>query len=134
MKAKEKLKRYEQILNQIEDQQDKYLWLMDFGKNSMKLVEQLRLDKFIVPGCQTRTWLVPGYMDNKKMHFSADSDALISKGMVSLIADVFSGSTTKEIKKFDLQEFDILHLDVLLTPGRRNGVHGMLQTIKSYGE
>jgi len=134
MTAKEKLKRYEQILNQIEDAQDKYLWLMDFGKNSMKLVEQLRLDRFLVPGCQTQTWLVPGFMDNRKMHFSADSDALISKGMVSLIADVFSGSTPEEITKFDLQEFDSLHLNVLLTPGRRNGVHGMLKTIKSYGE
>ena len=81
----------------MEDTQDKYLWLMDFGKNSMPLVEQLRLDRFLVPGCQTQTWLVPGFMDNRKMHFSADSDALISKGMVSLIADVFSGSTPEEI-------------------------------------
>ena len=135
MKAKEKLKRYEQILNQIEDPQDKYLWLMDFGKNNISHVKELKMDKFLVSGCQTRTWLIPGYVhQNNTMHFSADSDALISKGMVCLIADVFSGSTTKEIKKFDLQEFDILHLDVLLTPGRRNGVHGMLQTIKSYGE
>jgi len=135
MKAKEKLKRYEQILNQIEDQQDKYLWLMDFGKNNISHVKELKMDKFLVSGCQTRTWLIPGYVyQNSTMHFSADSDALISKGMVCLIADVFSGSTTEEIKEFDLQEFDILHLDVLLTPGRRNGVHGMLQTIKSYGE
>ena len=131
---KDKLDRYVQIMDNIEDTQDKYLWLMDFGKNSAPLVEQLRLARFLVPGCQTQTWLVPGFMDNRRMHFSADSDAFISKGMVCLIADVFSGSTPEEIKKFDLQEFDTLHLDVLLTPGRRNGVHGMLQTIKSYGE
>jgi|TARA_R110000823_G_scaffold80671_3_gene183481 cysteine desulfuration protein SufE len=135
MTAKEKLKRYEQILNQIEDQQDKYAWLMDFGKNSMSQVDELKLDKFLVTGCQTRTWLIPGYVhQNNTMHFSADSDALISKGMVCLIADVFSGSTEKEIKDFDLQKFDTLHLDILLTPGRRNGVHNMLQTIKSYGK
>tara|TARA_R100000935_G_C2728884_1_gene121091 strand:- start:209 stop:625 length:417 start_codon:yes stop_codon:yes gene_type:complete len=135
MTAKEKLKRYQQILGNIENQSDKYTWLMDFGKNSMNLVKQLKLDKFLVSGCQTRTWLIPGYVhQNNTMHFSADSDALISKGMVCLIADVFSGSTEEQIKDFDLQEFDTLNLDILLTPGRRNGVYNMLQTIKKYGE
>ena len=135
MTAKEKLKRYQQILSNIENQSDKYTWLMDFGKNSMNLVKQLKLDKFLVSGCQTRTWLIPGYVhQNNTMHFSADSDALISKGMVCLIADVFSGSTEEQIKDFDLQEFDTLNLDRLLTPGRRNSVYKMLQTIKKYGE
>ena len=135
MTAKEKLKRYQQILSNMEDQSDKYTWLMAFGKNSMNLVKQLKLDKFLVSGCQTRTWLIPGYVHkNNTMHFSADSDALISKGMVCLIADVFSGSTEEQIKDFDLQEFDTLNLDILLTPGRRNGVYNMLQTIKKYGE
>ena len=135
MTAKEKLKRYQQILGNIENQSDKYTWLMDFGKNSMNLVKQLKLDKFLVSGCQTRTWLIPGYVhQSNTMHFSADSDALISKGMVCLIADVFSGSTEEQIKDFDLQEFDTLNLDILLTPGRRNGVYNMLQTIKKYGE
>ena len=68
------------------------------------------------------------------MHFSADSDALITKGLVCMLADIFSGLTLTEIKEFDLQEFDTLHLDTLLTPGRRNGVHNMLLKIKSYGE
>ena len=131
---KEKLKRYVEILNKIPDDKDKYAWLMLLGKKSVNLVKELKLNEFEVHGCQTRTWLVPGWDGRPTIHFSADSDALISKGMVCLIADVFSGSTTEEIKEFDLQEFDILHLDVLLTPGRRNGVHGMLQTIKSYGE
>tara|TARA_R100000963_G_C4604977_1_gene77367 strand:+ start:163 stop:582 length:420 start_codon:yes stop_codon:yes gene_type:complete len=131
---KDKLNRYVQILNNIEDPQDKYLWLMDFGKNSTKLVEQLRLDEFLVPGCQTQTWLVPGFMDHKKMHFSADSDALISKGMVCMLADIFSGSNAKEIAAFDKKDLDVLNLDVLLTPGRRNGVYGMLQKIQGYGQ
>ena len=134
MNGKEKLKRYEQILSNIEDPMDKYAWLMDFGKNSISHVDQLKLDEFEVPGCQTRTWIIPGHLPKNKMHFSADSDALITKGLVCMLADIFSGLTLTEIKEFDLQEFDTLHLDTLLTPGRRNGAHNMLLKIKSYGE
>ena len=128
----EKLKRYVDILNKIPDHSDKYGWLMLLGKKTEPLVDQLKLDKFEVHGCQTRTWLVPGWDARPTMHFSADSDALISKGMVTLLADVFSGSTPKEILAFERKDLEDLHLDVLLTPGRRNGVHGMLQKIREY--
>ena len=129
---KEKLKKYVDVLNEIPDYQDKYAWLMLFGKKSMDLVDQLKLDEFEVHGCQTRTWLVPGWDARPTIHFSADSDALISKGMVCLLADVFSGSTPKEILAFERKDLEDLHLDVLLTPGRRNGVHSMLQKIREY--
>jgi cysteine desulfuration protein SufE len=129
---KEKLKKYVDVLNEIPDHQDKYTWLMLFGKKSINLVDQLKLDEFEVHGCQTRTWLVPGWDARPTIHFSADSDALISKGMVCLLADVFSGSTPKEILAFERKDLEDLHLDVLLTPGRRNGVHGMLQKIREY--
>ena len=128
---KEKLKRYVDVLNKIPEHQEKYAWLMLLGKKTEPLVDQLKLDKFEVPSCQTRTWLVPGY-GRPELHFSADSDALISKGMVTLLADVFSGSTPKEILAFERKDLEDLHLDVLLTPGRRNGVHGMLQKIREY--
>ena len=93
--------------------------------------KELKQKKFEIHGCQTRTWLVPHFA-NDKYSFSADSDALISKGMVTLLADVFSGSTPKEILAFERKDLEDLHLDVLLTPGRRNGVHGMLQKIREY--
>ena len=128
---KEKLKRYLDVLNEIPEHQEKYAWLMLLGKKTEPLVDQLKLDEFEVPGCQTRTWLIPGY-GRPELHFSADSDALISKGMVCLLADVFSGSTPKEILAFERKDLEDLHLDVLLTPGRRNGVHGMLQKIREY--
>ena len=129
---KEKLKKYVDVLNEIPDYQDKYAWLMLFGKKSMDLVDQLKLDEFEVHGCQTRTWLVPGWDARPTIHFSADSDALISKGMVCMLADIFSDSTPKEILAFERKDLEDLHLDVLLTPGRRNGVHGMLQKIREY--
>jgi cysteine desulfuration protein SufE len=130
---KEKLKRYVDILNDIPEMQDKYLWLMEFGKKSEGLVDDLRLKEFEVPGCQSQTWLVPGYHTDGKLYFSADSAALISKGMVCLLADIFSGFTGSDITSFDTKSLDDLKLDTLLTPGRRNGVYSMLKKIQGYG-
>jgi len=127
----EKLEKYIQVLDNIEDIQDKFLWIMDFGKKSKELNESLKLKEFEVPGCQSQTWLVPGYHEGK-MYFHADSAALISKGMVCLIADVYSGSRPQDIIDFDQSEFEKLNLKTLLTPGRNNGVHGMLKKIKHY--
>jgi len=129
----EKLKRYVDALNDIPEMQDKYLWLMEFGKKNEGLVDELRLPEFEVPGCQSQTWLVPGYHTDGKLYFSSDSAALISKGMVSLLADVFSGSTGNDIISFDTKALDDLKLDTLLTPGRRNGVYSMLKKIQGYG-
>ena len=130
---KEKLKRYVKTLNQIPNDQDKYAWLMLLGKKSMDMQKELKQKEFEIHGCQTRTWLVPHFA-NDKYSFSADSDALISRGMVNLLADVFSGSTSKEILSFERKDLEDLRLDVLLTPGRRNGVHGMLQKIREYAQ
>ena len=130
---KEKLKKYVETLNKIPKDQDKYAWLMLFGKKSMDMQEQYKQKEFEIHGCQTRTWLVPHFIKDK-YSFSADSDALISRGMVNLLADVFSGSTPKEILAFERRDLEDLHLDVLLTPGRRNGVHGMLQKIREYAQ
>ena len=128
---KRKLKRYAQILNNIEDPQDQFVWIMDFGKNSRAMDDDHKVKSFEVPGCQSQTWLVPHFVDDK-IYFTADSAALISKGMVSMIADVYSGSSAQDINKFDQDEFKILKLDTLLTPGRNNGVHGMLKKVKEY--
>tara|TARA_R110002072_G_scaffold128282_1_gene265894 strand:+ start:94 stop:504 length:411 start_codon:yes stop_codon:yes gene_type:complete len=129
---KEKLKRYVDILNDIPTDEEKYGWLMLFGKKSMDHVDQLKLDEFEVPGCQTRTWIIPGKDDRPTLHFIADSDALISKGLVCMLADIFSESTPKEILDFERKDLEDLRLDILLTPGRRNGAHNMLQKIREY--
>ena len=128
-----KLDRYVQVLNNIDDAQDKYLWIMDFGKNSKSMEDENRTRYFEVPGCQSQTWLVPHFIDDK-IYFTADSAALISKGMVCLIADVYSGSSAQEINEFDQKEFEKMNLSSLLTPGRNNGVHSMLKKIKYYAK
>ena len=112
---------------------DRYTWLMDFGKKSATVPERFKLDEFEVPGCQSQTWLVPHFTYDDKIYFTADSAALISKGMVCLLADVFSNSTGSDISAFEESELKGLKLDTLLTPGRRNGVYSMLKKIQGYG-
>ena len=102
---KEKLERYARILDSIRGDQDKYVWLMDFGKNSVPMAAKHKMEEFEVSNCQTSTWLVPHYVEDK-IYFSADSAALISKGMVCLIADVYSGSSAQDIKGFDQKKFE----------------------------
>ena len=130
---KRKLERYLQILKNIESDQDKFLWIMDFGKNSRPMEDSIKSREFEVPGCQSQTWLVPHFIEDK-IYFSADSAALISKGMVCIIADVYSGSSSQDIKEFDQKEFEKMNLSTLLTPGRNNGVHSMLKKIKYYAK
>ena len=128
-----RLGRYIEVLNNMEDTMDRYTWLMDFGKKSATIPEQHRLKEFEVPGCQSQTWLVPHFTYGDKIYFTADSAALISKGMVCLLADVFSDSTRSDISSFEEKSLDGLDLPNLLTPGRRNGVYSMLKVIQSYG-
>ena len=130
---KEKLERYVQILSNIEDAQDKFMWIMDFGKNSRPMEDSFKIRDFEVRGCQSQTWLVPHFVEDK-IYFSSDSAALISKGMVCIIADVYSGSTAQDINEFDQKEFNKMNLDTLLTPGRNNGVNSMLKKIKYYAK
>ena len=131
---KRKLERYVQILNNIDSDQDKFMWIMDFGKNSVTIPEQHKVQSFEVPGCQSQTWLIPHFMEDDKIYFTADSAALISKGMVCIIADVYSGANAQDIREFDQKEFDKMNLSTLLTPGRNNGVYSMLKKVKFYAK
>ena len=129
----EKLKTYIDTLDTMEDMTDRYVWLMDFGKKSAIVPERFKLPEFEVPGCQSQTWLVPHFTYDDKIYFTADSAALISKGMVCMLADVFSNSTRSDIASFEEKSLDGLKLNNLLTPGRRNGVYSMLKVIQGYG-
>ena len=133
MSISKKLQTYIDALDMMGDMMDRYTWLMDFGKKSPIVPERFKLKEFEVPGCQSQTWLVPHFTYDDKIYFTADSAALISKGMVCLLADVFSNSTKNEIKSFEEKQLDGLNLETLLTPGRRNGVHSMLKVIQGYG-
>ena len=97
---KEKLERYARILDSIRGDQDKYVWLMDFGKNSVPMAAKHKMKEFEVSNCQTATWLVPHYVEDK-IYFSAESMALVSKGMGWIIEEVYSEASAPDNNDFD---------------------------------
>ena len=131
MGIQEKINFYSDSLDCLDETMEKYKFLLDQGKNSSPFPEEYRMESFKVSGCQAQVWLVP-YIKNNLMYFYADSDAFISKGMVTILSDIYGGSTADEINRTSLDILDDLKLDILLTPGRRNGVHSMLLKIKEH--
>ena len=127
----EKIKYYKDSLDLFDDGMDKYKFLIDQAKNAKIFPEEYRNDSFKVSGCQAQVWLVPQLSKNK-LSFHYDSDAFISKGMVTILCDIYGDRKPKEIKNSDFGMLKILELDTLLTPGRRNGVYSMLEKIKEY--
>ena len=127
----EKIKLYKENLDLFDDGMDKYKYLIDQAKNAKKFPEEYRSETFKVSGCQAQVWLVP-FNDNKKLSFYYDSDAFISKGMVTILCDIYGNRDPREIQSSDFELLNMLELDTLLTPGRRNGVYSMLEKIKEY--
>ena len=127
----EKINYYKESLDLFDDGMDKYKFLIDQAKNAKDFPEEYRNDSFKVSGCQAQVWLVPKLKENK-LSFYYDSDAFISKGMVTILCDIYGDRNPSEIKYSDFSMLNTLELDTLLTPGRRNGVYSMLEKIKEY--
>tara|TARA_Y100001970_G_scaffold26169_1_gene31406 strand:+ start:461 stop:883 length:423 start_codon:yes stop_codon:yes gene_type:complete len=127
----EKIRYYKDCLDLFDDGMEKYKFLIDQAKNAKVFPEEYRNDSFKVSGCQAQVWLVPIHKENK-LSFFYDSDAFISKGMVTILCDIYGQRNPQEIKNSDFELLQILQLDTLLTPGRRNGVYSMLNKIKEY--
>ncbi|MDC3075453.1 SufE family protein [Pelagibacteraceae bacterium] len=128
---KEKITYYKECLDLFDDGMEKYKFLIDQAKNATQFPEEYRNDSFKVSGCQAQVWLVPK-LDENKLSFYYDSDAFISKGMVTILCDIYGDRKPSEIINSDFEMLNILALDTLLTPGRRNGVYSMLEKIKEY--
>ena len=131
MTIEEKINFYRDGLDFFEDTMDKYKFLLDQGKKSISFPEEYRQDNFKVQGCQAQVWLVPKYKDNK-LNFHSDSDAFISKGMITILIDIYGNNSPLEIIQSDFKLLKTLKLDALLTQGRRNGVYAMLKKIQEY--
>ena len=127
----EKINYYKESLDLFDDGMDKYKFLIDQAKNAKDFPEEYRNESFKVSGCQAQVWLVPQLKENK-LSFYYDSDAFISKGMVTILCDIYGDRSPSEIKNSDFSMLNTLELDTLLTPGRRNGVYSMLEKIKEY--
>ena len=131
--VEEKIKYYKENLELFDDDMDKYKYLLDQAKNSKPFPEEFRQESFKVDGCQAQVWLVP-YLKDGKLCFHSDSDAFISKGMVTIISEIYGDRNPDEIANSNFDLLSTLKLDTLLTPGRRNGVYSMLMKIKEYGK
>ena len=129
----EKINFFKENLDLFDDDMDKYKYLLDQAKNARPFPEEFRKDSFKVDGCQAQVWLVP-FVENEKLYFHSDSDAFISKGMVTILCEIYGGRKPQEIANANFELLTTLNLNTLLTPGRRNGVYSMLMKIKEYGK
>ena len=129
----EKINYYKESLEVFDDEMEKYKFLLDQAKNAKSFPEEYRKESFKVSGCQAQVWLVP-YTEDNKLYFHYDSDAFISKGMVTILCNIYEGRSAQEIGNANFDLLETLQLNTLLTPGRRNGVYSMLMKIKEYAK
>lgn len=115
----------------FDDWMDKYQMLIDLGNDLDTLNEKYKTEQNLIDGCQSRVWLQCDIEDGKLV-FSADSDALIVKGIVALLIRVLSGHTPKEILGADLYFIEQIGLRDHLSPTRSNGLLAMVKQIKAY--
>ena len=117
--------------NDFTDWMDKYQMLIDLGSELDALDEQHKNDSNLIDGCQSRVWIQCD-MKEGRLFFTADSDALIVKGIIALLIQVLSGHTAKEILDADLYFIDRIGLREHLSPTRSNGLLAMVKRIKAY--
>lgn len=110
---------------------DKYEYIIELGKSLPIINEKGKDEKNLIKGCQSRVWLAADYIDGK-IYFTADSDAIITKGIISLLVRVFSGRTPQEIIDADLLFIKEIGLEENLSPTRANGLLSMIRQIKFY--
>ena len=115
----------------FDDWMDKYQLLIDLGNEQAPLDEKYKTESNLIDGCQSRVWLQCDYEDGKLV-FTAESDALIVKGIVALLIRVLSGHTPKEIVDADLYFIDQIGLKDHLSPTRSNGLLAMMKQMKMY--
>ena len=115
----------------FDDWMDKYQLLIDIGSEQEPLPEQYKTEQNLIDGCQSRVWLQADYIDGK-IHFQAESDALIVKGIVTLLIRVLSDHTPDEILEADLHFINDIGLTEHLSPTRSNGLLAMLKQMKLY--
>ena len=115
----------------FDDWMDKYQLLIDLGNEQEPLEEKYKTEQNLIDGCQSRVWLVADY-DDEKIHFCAESDALIVKGIVALLIRVLSDHTPQEILDADLYFIEEIGLKEHLSPTRSNGLVAMVKQMRVY--
>ena len=133
MSIEEKVEDYKKTLAMFPNPQEKYQYLIEQAKKNEDFPQELRIDEFKVNGCQSQVWLVPEEKKDK-LYFKSDSDALIEKGLVTLIASIYSNEAPEDIANSKIELMEEFELGVILSPARRNGAFSMLKTIKEFSQ
>jgi len=115
----------------FDDWMDKYSLLIDLGKELPAIDTRYKTNDYLIEGCQSKVWLYPEY-GGGKITFTADSDAIITKGIVALLIKVFSDHTPDEIIGSDLYFIERIGLRQNLSPTRSNGLLAMIRQMKLY--
>ena len=115
----------------FDDWMDKYNVLIDMGKDLPVVDPKFKVKDYLIEGCQSKVWLYPEY-DGNVITFRADSDAIITRGIVALLIKVLSGRTPDEIIKTELYFIDRIGLRQNLSPTRSNGLLSMVRQMKLY--
>lgn len=116
----------------IDDWLDRYAQIIDLGNELPPIDESLKTPDHLIEGCQSRVWLDATLDDQGRMHFKADSDAIIVKGIISLLISVLDGHTPDEVLDADLHFINDIGLAEHLSPTRSNGLLAMLKQMKLY--
>ena len=123
----------EQIIedfNFFDNWEDKYEYLVDIGRNLPSLDKEMKKDEYKLKGCQSTVYFLTKENSNGTLKFVADSDAFIVRGLISILIDVFSDKTPKEILNTDINFLNEIGLQNHLSPTRKNGLSSMLEKIK----
>ena len=116
----------------IEDWMDRYAYIIDLGNALPAIDEKYKTPQYIIEGCQSRVWLYAELNNEGKIIYTADSDAIIVKGIISLLIKVLSNHTPQEILDAELYFIDKIGLSEHLSPTRSNGLVAMVKQMKVY--
>ena len=115
----------------FDDWTQKYEYMIELSKTLDKMDDSLKNDENLIKGCQSKVWLNAGFKDGK-INFIADSEAIITKGIIAILLMVFNNKTPDEIIKSDVSFIEKIGLKEHLSPNRANGLYSMIKQIKFY--
>ena len=124
----------EEIIDEFsmfDDWMQRYEYIIDLGKNLPLINEEFKTDENIINGCQSKVWL-HGEQNEDKILFTADSDAILTKGIIAILIRVFSNQKASDILNADMDFIDEIGLKEHLSPTRANGLVSMIKNIKMY--
>ncbi len=130
-KIKERQEEIVDEFSMFEDWMQRYEYMIELGKTLPSLDEQHKKEENIIKGCQSRVWLHAD-LEEDKIKFSADSDAIITKGIIAILIRVFSNQSPKDILEADVNFIDEIGLKEHLSPTRANGLVSMIKQLKNY--